>query len=39
MWQVSLLLASADKLPASAGAALAQESKPGKDGANANPAR
>jgi thiosulfate dehydrogenase len=34
MWQVSLLLANADKLPASVGAALAPGSEPGKDGAN-----
>ncbi len=35
MWQVSLLLANADRLPASVGAALARASESAKDGANA----
>lgn len=39
MWQVSLLLANADKLPASVGATLAQGSGPAKDGVSSNPAK
>jgi thiosulfate dehydrogenase len=39
LWQVSLLLANADKLPESVRATLAQGSEPARDGANANPVK
>ncbi len=39
MWQVSLLLANADKLPASVGVTLAHGAEPAKDGVSSNPAK